>query len=354
MIANGSNGGQRSARFAGTTSADEGELNAERLEAYLGSAIPDFRGPLEIRKFRGGQSNPTYLLTSPSGRYVLRRKPGDLSLQGAHAVDREYRVIRALGAAGMPVPRALVLCQDSSVVGNYFYVMSFVEGRLFWDLSLPGVDRTERAAIYDAMNAALARLHLLPPASLGLQDYGRPEGYMARQIRRWTEEYRRTCFRAVPAMDALAAWLPGHAPPDETALIHGDFRLDNIIWNPSEPRILAILDWELSTLGNPIVDLISQCIYWRFKSGVLAGLAGENLGALGIPDERTYIDLYMRRVGRKLTFDLRPFYAFAMFRLAGILFGVARRGEEGTATNDSARDFAAAAIEVAELGASFI
>ena len=346
--------GTRAARFAGTTPLGSDNVDVAALDRYLRETIGGFSGPLEVQQFRGGQSNPTYFLTSPSGRYVVRRRPAAGVEQAAHAVDREYRVLKALETSDVPVPRALAFCQDLSVIGCQFYVMSFVEGRLFWDLSLPGLTLSERAAIYDAMNETLARLHMLDPVSLGLADYGKPAGYMARQVRRWTGQYRATCDQAIPAMEALAAWLPEHLPSDEAALIHGDYRLDNIIWHPSEPRILAVLDWELSTLGHPIADMIGQCIYWHFKSGTLAGLAGEDLASLGIPDEKSYIRAYLRRTGRAQIGDFRPFYAFAMFRLAAILFGVARRGEQGTATNDSARDFGFAALEVAELGAQFV
>jgi aminoglycoside phosphotransferase (APT) family kinase protein len=259
-----------------------------------------------------------------------------------------------LQGSGVPVPGALLLCRDPAVIGSSFYVMAFVDGRLFWDLSLPGLEPTERAAIYDAMNATLARLHTLDPVRLGLTDYGRPQGYMTRQVTRWTREYREKSSERIPAMEVLAAWLGDHLPADKTALIHGDYRLDNIILHPSEPRILAVLDWELSTLGHPIADLAGHCVAWHLRAGTLAGLAGEDLARLGIPDERSYVRSYLDRTDYEGPEDLAPFLAFAMFRLAAILIGVARRGEDGTATNTAARDFGIAAGEVAELGADFI
>ena len=254
----------------------------------------------------------------------------------------------------MPVPGALLLCQDLSVIGSPFYVMDFVAGRLFWDLELPGLEPGERAAIYDAMNATLANLHTLDPASLGLSDYGRPEGYVARQVKRWTREYRDKAGEPIPAMDLLAAWLADHLPADQSRLIHGDFRLDNIILHPTEPRILAVLDWELSTLGHPIADLAGHMLAWHLRAGTLAGLAGEDLAKLGIPDEKSYVRRYLDRTGYEAAEDMAPFLAFAAFRIAAILIGVAKRGEDGTATNTAARDFGIAAREVAALGAEFI
>jgi aminoglycoside phosphotransferase (APT) family kinase protein len=330
------------------------QLDHDALEHFVRQVEPGVSGSMVVRQFRGGQSNPTYLLQFASGSYVLRRRPGTIAEQTAHAIEREYRVLKALAGTAMPAPRALALCQDPAVIGNHFYLMSFVDGRLFWDLSLPDLQRSERQEIYAAMNATLASLHMLDPAALGLADYGRPEGYMARQVRRWTQQYRAACNHPIAAMEVLASWLPDHLPPDETALIHGDYRLDNIVFHPSEPRVLAVLDWELSTLGHPIADLIGHCISWHLKAGTLGGLAGEDLESLGIPNEDAYIKAYLQRTGRTQLPDLRPFLAFGLFRLAAILLGVARRGEQGTATNDAARDFGAAAREVAELGAQVV
>jgi len=344
----------RASRFAGTVPVPGHDIDVEALAAYLRRNLDGFSPPLLLCQFRGGQSNPTYMLETPGHRYVLRRRPVSVPDRAGHAVDREYRVLRALQGSGVPVPRARLLCQDPAVIGSPFYVMDFVDGRLFWDLDLPGLEPAERAAIYDAMNATLARLHTLDPADLGLSDYGRPEGYMARQVARWTREYRDKASKPMPAMDVLADWLADHLPADQPSLIHGDYRLDNIILHPTEPRILAVLDWELSTLGHPVADLAGHCLAWHLRAGTLAGLAGEDLAKLGIPDEKSYVRRYLDRTGYEAAEDLAPFLAFAAFRNAAILIGVAKRGEEGTATNTAARDFGIAAHEVAELGAEFI
>lgn len=343
----------RAARFGGIAPvADTAELDLRSLERYLAGAVPGFAPPLQLRQFRGGQSNPTYLLETGGGRYVLRRRPFGIGDSAAHAVEREYRVLEALRHSEIPVPRALALCSDPGLIGAEFYVMSYVEGRIFWDLELPGVDPGERSAIYDAMNSTLARLHVLDPARVGLSGFGKPDGYMARQMARWTKQYRAAISAPIPAMDELAARLPEQLPPDETALVHGDFRLDNIILHPSEPRILAVLDWEMSTLGHPILDLVAHCIAWRLKPGIVAGLKGRDLQPLGIPGEAQYIESYLHRVGRKLPENIEWFFAFGAFRLAAILLGVAARGLQGNATNSAAAQFGEAAREIATAGLS--
>jgi aminoglycoside phosphotransferase (APT) family kinase protein len=341
----------RALKFAGTTPLeDPAQLDLRALERFLGKSVAGFVPPVEARQFRGGQSNPTYLVETGGGRYVLRRRPHGVADASAHSIAREYRVLTALEHSDIPVPRPLALCRDPEVIGSEFYVMEFVDGRLFWDLELPALDPADRAAIYDAMNATLARLHTLDPASVGLSDFGKPAGYVARQLERWTRQYRTAVARPVPAMEKLAAWLPAALPGDEVALIHGDYRLDNIILHPTEPRILAVLDWEMSTLGHPIADLVAHCIAWKLQPGIVAGLAGLDLGSLGIPDETSYIDNYFRRTGRGKPERLDWFFAFGIFRLAAILFGVAARGLQGNATNAAAREFGVAADEIARDG----
>lgn len=343
----------RAARFGGTAPVGGAEeLDPRPLERYLAAAVPGYAPPLQLRKFRGGQSNPTYLLDTGGGRYVLRRRPFGIDDSAAHAVEREYRVLEALQGSGIPVPRPIALCRDPAPIGADFYVMSYVEGRLFWDVEMPGVDPAERSAIYDAMNATLARLHGLDPASIGLSEFGKANGYMARQMARWTRQYRAAAPAPVPAMEELAARLAEQLPRDETALVHGDFRLDNLILHPTEPRIVAVLDWEMSTLGHPILDLVANCIAWRLKPGILAGLAGRDLQALGIPEEAQYVESYLRRVDRRPPENLEWFFAFGAFRLAAILFGVAVRGAQGNATNLSAKYFGDAALEIAAAGLS--
>lgn len=336
----------RAQRFAGTTPLAEA-LDLRSFGRFLEGELPGYKPPLRVSQFRGGQSNPTYLVETGSGRYVLRRRPFGVDEGAAHAVEREFRVLRALRESGIPVPRVFALCEDKDVLGAQFYIMEHVEGRLCWDLDLPGMGRSERAAIYDAMNAMLARLHSLDPSSLGLADFGKPQGYLARQLARWTRQYRTAAGAPVAAMEELGARLPEQVPPDEAALLHGDFRIDNLIFHPSEPRILAVLDWEMSTLGHPLADLVATCISWRLPPGTLPGLAGRDLEVLGIPSEREFLRKYFERAGRKVADNMEWFFAFGAFRLAAILFGIAARGRQGIATNAAAADFGAAAHETA-------
>ncbi|HTO47612.1 MAG TPA: phosphotransferase family protein, partial [Burkholderiales bacterium] len=271
-----------SADDVATTAVQERyRFDVERLEAFLAERIQSFRGPLTVTQFKGGQSNPTFLLATPQARYAMRSKPAPAAklLPSAHAVDREYRVITALGRAGMPVPRTYCLCEDEGLIGRAFYVMEFVEGRVLWEQSLPGMAPRERAAVYDEMNRVIAALHSVDYRAIGLEGFGKPGNYFQRQIDRWSKQYRASATDPIPEMDRLVEWLPGAIPPgDETAIVHGDYRLDNLIFHPSEPRILAILDWELSTLGHPLADLAYHCMPYRLGTeGTLGGFLGEDL-----------------------------------------------------------------------------
>jgi aminoglycoside phosphotransferase (APT) family kinase protein len=321
------------------------------------SHVEGFHGSLNVRQFRGGQSNPTYLLEADSGRYVLRRKPpGDL-LKSAHAVDREYRVISALYGADFPVPRPYVLCEDDVVVGTSFYIMECVEGRIFWDLDLPGLESDERAAIYDSVNDTIAKLHGFDYGALGLEDFGKPGNYFARQISRWSGQYRASETRSIAAMDRLMEWLPEHIPDDESAsIVHGDFRLDNMIIDADEPRVIAVLDWELSTIGHPLADFTYHLMSWQMPEIGLgsAGLRDKDLATLGIPSEDEYTRLYCERTGRTGGIADRAFYsAFNFFRLAAILQGIAGRVRDGTAASAHAGQAERAVEPLADLGWKF-
>jgi aminoglycoside phosphotransferase (APT) family kinase protein len=326
-------------------------FDTAHLEDWLTANIADYRGPLSIEQFTGGQSNPTFRLTTPERHYVLRRKPAGPLLKSAHAVDREYRVMTALHGTGFPVPRTFALCLDESVIGSAFYVMDYVEGRLFWDPTLPGLPRAERAAIYDAMNATVARLHGIDPAAIGLADYGRPGNYFARQLDRWTRQYRASETEPIAAMDRLIEWLPANIPPgDETAIVHGDMRLDNMIFHPSAPRVIAVIDWELSTLGHPLGDFAYQLMAWRLDPETFRGLVGSELDALGVPDEAAYVAAYGARTGRAGIAHLDYYLAYNMFRLAAILQGIAKRALDGTASSADAHTTGARARRVATAG----
>jgi aminoglycoside phosphotransferase (APT) family kinase protein len=311
-------------------------LDTNRLGLYLAAHVPGFGRLIGAEKFAGGQSNPTFLITSTQGRFVLRRKPPGTLLKSAHAVDREYRVMAALARTDVPVPRVLHLCEDEAVIGSMFYVMDYVEGRIFWDGRLPDLSSEERTAIYDSMNGALVALHRVDPAAVGLADYGKPGSYFERQIARWTGQYRASETHPIPAMDALIAWLEGNTPEDDgrVSLVHGDYRLDNMIFEPSGTRILAVLDWELSTLGHPLADLAYQCMQWRLPfEGAFRGLGGIDRKAYGIPTEAEYVELYCRRAGTEVIGNWPFHLAFSFFRLAAILQGVYKRSLDGNASN---------------------
>jgi aminoglycoside phosphotransferase (APT) family kinase protein len=332
----------RQVAFTGTKEVAETlRFDPARLEAYLAKEVPGFAGPLTVRQFKGGQSNPTYLLETPARKYVVRRKPPGKLLPSAHAVDREFRVISALHAKRFPVATPVIYCADDSIAGTSFYVMGFAEGRVFWNPEMPGSNPRERAAIYDVMVATLARLHCYDPAGLGLTDFGRGENYVARQVDRWSKQYRASQTQPIDEMEKLIEWLPAHIPPSgPIRLVHGDYRLDNMIFEPNDVRVMAVLDWELSTLGDALADFSYHLMAWHMpKEDTGAGtgsLVGHDLVALGIPSAQAYVEMYHARTG----FDPRPYLpaylAYNFFRIAAILQGIAGRVRDGTATSEHA------------------
>lgn len=322
-----------------------------KLLRWMEQHVPGFDGPLAVEQFAGGQSNPTYRLRTRGRDYVLRRKPPGILLKGAHAVDREYRVISALHATGFPVPRPFGLCLDEGVIGTVFYVMEMVEGRNFWNTAFPEVAREERPAYFDAMNATIARLHSIDPTGIGLEDFGRPGNYFERQVGRWSRQYLEDADAGrVPAMDALIEWLPANIPPgDETSIVHGDFRCDNMLFHPTEPRVIAVLDWELSTLGHPLADFVYHLMVYRMPPGFSTGLAGLDLPALNIPSEEQYIADYCRRTGRDGIERLDFHLALSLFRLAAIIHGIKGRMIRGTASSPQAAEAVEQLERIAEL-----
>ncbi len=349
----------RQEKFSGTKEvAEQHRFDVRKLEAYLADRIDGFRTPLEVRQFKGGQSNPTYQLVTPNRKYVLRRKPPGKLLPSAHAVDREFRIISALYPTGFPVAKPYLLCTDESVIGTMFYVMDCVEGRVIWEPTLPGMTPKERAAIYDAENETLARLHQLDYEKLGLSDYGKPGNYIARQISRWTKQYQLSETETIEEMNRLIAWLPAHVPAGErVSIVHGDYRLDNMILHPAEPKVLAVLDWELSTIGDPLADFTYHLMQWRMPPGGTGGgtgsLVGADLKALGIPTEAEYVAMYCRRTQRDGIPDLDYYAAYNFFRLAGILQGIVGRVRDGTASNENAATMAAAVRPLAQMAWAF-
>ncbi|KFN43431.1 phosphotransferase family protein [Arenimonas oryziterrae] len=323
------------------------------LAAYLEQHVAGFRGPLTSSKFKGGQSNPTYLIEAASGKYVLRRKPPGQLLASAHAVDREFRVLEALRGSAVPVAAPLHLCRDENVIGSMFYLMQFVDGRIFWDPSLPEVAVGDRAAYFDAIIATLAALHTVDPAAVGLGDYGKPGNYFARQIARWSEQYRASETQPIPAMEALIERLPARCPADDgrVALAHGDFRIDNLMFDPATPRVIAIVDWELSTLGHPLADLGYFCMALRLpRNPALPGLGGLDRAALGIPDEATILARYTELTGQAMPADWPFVLAFSFFRLAAIAQGVAKRAQQGNASSEQAMQAGQMTALLAQLG----
>lgn len=332
---------------------DRHRFDVERLTAFLERELPGFKGPLEATKFAGGQSNPTFLLKTPGASYVMRCKPGPVAklLPSAHAVEREFRVMRALGGSGIPVPKMHLLCEDETVIGRAFFVMEHVQGRILWDQSLPQSTPAERAALYDEMNRVIAALHSVDVERAGLGDYGKAGNYFARQIGRWTKQYRASETQTIEAMDRLIEWLPQHIPPgDETAVVHGDYRLDNLIFHPTEPRIIAIIDWELSTIGHPMADFSYHCMSWHIPPGQYRGIAGLDHAALGIPGEAEYIRRYCERTGRERIDHWNFYLAYNLFRIAGILQGVYKRATEGLASSPQGLEHGARARGLAEIG----
>jgi aminoglycoside phosphotransferase (APT) family kinase protein len=316
------------------------QLDPAVLTPYLEANIEGFTGPIEIEKFAGGQSNPTYKLISPSGLYVLRRQPPGKLLKSAHAVDREFRVLRALAESPVPVARALHLCEDRGVIGSMFYVMEYCDGRIFWDAALPDLEKSERAAVYEEMIRILADLHKVNYEAVGLGDYGKPGNYFERQYERWTSQYRASELRRIDHMETLIGWLGQHLPADDgrVALVHGDYRLDNMIFRHDAPRAIAVLDWELSTLGHPYADVGYLCMQLRMPEGIgnMSGLRGKDLDALGIPDEATYVARYCEHAGVDRIDNISFYVAFSFFRLAAIVQGVAKRAVDGNASNENA------------------
>jgi len=352
--------------FTGTRAVSaQQQFDTEALAVWLTAQVPGFAGPLSVEQFKGGQSNPTYKLNTPGGSYVMRAKPGPVAklLPSAHAIEREFAVMKALQGSDVPVPRMLALCEDESVMGRAFYVMEFVQGRVLWDQSLPGMSMAERAALYDEMNRVMAALHQVDFAAVGLSSYGKPGNYFERQIGRWSKQYLASVTQDIPAMNELIVWLPANIPdsardPSEVSIVHGDYRMDNLVFHPTEPRALAVLDWELSTLGHPLADFSYHCMSWHIQtSGAARGLGGKDLAALGIPDELSYVRRYCERTGRAdaetVMKDWNFYMAYNLFRIAAILQGIAKRVEDGTASSDRARETGAGARPMAELGWQF-
>jgi aminoglycoside phosphotransferase (APT) family kinase protein len=326
------------------------ELDTANLEAYLVAHVAGFKGPLEIRQFEGGQSNPTYLVRTAGKEYVLRKKPPGQLLPSAHAVEREHRVMKAL-AGSVPVPPILAMCDDAAVLGTPFFIMGCVDGRVFRQPHLPGVSAAERAAMYDDMAAVLARLHCVDANAVGLGDYGKPGNYYARQIGRWSRQYVAAKTGEIPEMDRLMAWLPANIPAgDATAIVHGDYRVENLIFHPTEPRIVAIVDWELSTLGHPLADLAYNCLTYRLPPEALGRSETVDQDRSGMPDEAAYVATYLRHTGRAELLDWNFYLAFSMFRLASILQGVYARGLQGNAASAYALQRGAAARLIADTG----
>ncbi|WP_423456444.1 phosphotransferase [Ottowia sp. VDI28] len=339
-------------------------IDAGALSAWLTRNLEGFSGPLTIEKFSGGQSNPTYKLVTPKQSYVMRAKPGPVAklLPSAHAIEREFAVMSGLHGTDVPVARMYALCEDESVIGRAFYVMEFVPGRVLWDQTLPGMSPAERAAIYDEMNRVIAALHTVKFAERGLANYGKPGNYVERQIGRWSKQYQASVTQPIAEMDRLIEWLPEHIPASAksdslVSIVHGDYRLDNLMFDPQQPRVLAVLDWELSTLGHPLADFAYHCMSWHIPNASFRGIGDADIASLGIPSEQDYIRRYCERTGFSTPEALAPdwnFYlAYNMFRIAAILQGIAKRVEAGTASSAEARANGSRARPMAELAWKF-
>jgi aminoglycoside phosphotransferase (APT) family kinase protein len=354
--------------FTGTKPvAERHAFDVAALQGYLEQRLPGFAGPLAVEQFKGGQSNPTYKLVTPGAAYVMRSKPGPAAklLASAHAIEREFRVMSALGATDVPVPKMHLLCEDESLIGRAFYVMECMQGRVLWDQSLPGMSPAERSAIYDEMNRVIAALHNVDVQAVGLADYGKPGNYFERQIGRWSKQYLASVTETIASMDSLMAWLPANIPPSardasQVSVVHGDFRLDNLMFHPTEARIVAVLDWELSTVGHPLADFSYHCMSWHIPPGAFRGIGGLDLAALGIPDEKSYVRRYCERTGRSapeaartLMRDWNFYMAYNLFRLAAILQGIVKRARDGTAASAQAAQSGAGTRQLADMGWQF-
>ena len=352
-------------QFIGTQAVSEAQaFDVDALTRWLAQHLNGFQGPLSVTSFKGGQSNPTYKLTTPSQCYVMRSKPGPVAklLPSAHAIEREYTVMSGLAGSDVPVPKMLCLCEDESVIGRAFYLMEFMSGRIFWDQSLPDMTQDERAAIYNEMNRVMAALHSVDFAARGLANYGKPGNYFERQIGRWSKQYMASITQPIPEMDQLMLWLPEHIPamardPAMVSIVHGDYRMDNLMFHPSEPRVIAVLDWELSTLGHPLADFSYHCMGWHITPGAFRGIGGLDLAALGIPLEVDYICQYCQRTHlagpEQLAQDWNFYMAYNLFRMAAILQGIGKRVEAGTAASAQAVSAAAGARPLAQLAWQF-
>jgi aminoglycoside phosphotransferase (APT) family kinase protein len=352
-------------QFTGTRPvAASHAFDTAALQAHLERELPGFSGPLAVEQFKGGQSNPTYKLSTPAATYVMRSKPGPAAklLPSAHAIEREFRVMHALAGSAVPVPRMLLLCDDEAVIGRTFYLMQFVGGRVLWDQSLPGLERSERAALYDEMNRVIAALHSVDVNAAGLAGYGKPGNYFDRQIGRWSKQYLASVTEPIPEMHRLINWLPAHIPPSarddaQVSVVHGDYRLDNLVFAADAPRVAAVLDWELSTLGHPLADFSYHCMAWHIPPGTFRGIGGLDHAELGIPDELAYVRRYCERTGRAdpaaVMADWNFYLAYNLFRLASIMQGIAKRVEGGIASSAQARASGASTRPLAEMAWRF-